>query len=132
MSFIDTCTEMLISAIKNGNSYRQYCAALEEIKKTPGLKEQVDELRRLNYQIQNQSTDINLDTALENLDEKMEKLCRIVEVNQFWMRKWLCADSFRKFQRQFIREFIWIYRICHKSRRTIWENKSENRRNHRL
>ena len=52
MSFIDTCTEMLISAIKNGNSYRQYCAALEEIKKTPGLKEQVDELRRLNYQIQ--------------------------------------------------------------------------------
>ena len=130
MSFIDTCTEMLISAIKNGNSYRQYCAALEEIKKTPGLKEQVDELRRLNYQIQNQSTDINLDTALENLDEKMEKLCRIVEVN--WMRKWLCADSFRKFQRQFIREFIWIYRICHKSRRTIWENKSENRRNHRL
>ena len=45
MSFIDTCTEMLISAIKNGNSYRQYCAALEEIKKTPGLKEQVDELR---------------------------------------------------------------------------------------
>ena len=46
MSFIDTCTEMLISAIKNGNSYRQYCAALEEIKKTPGLKEQVDELRR--------------------------------------------------------------------------------------
>lgn len=132
MSFIDTCTEMLISAIKNGNSYRQYCAALEEIKKTPGLKEQVDELRRLNYQIQNQSTDINLDTALENLDEKMEKLCRIVEVNHFWMRKWLCADSFRKFQRQFIREFIWIYRICHKSRRTIWENKSENRRNHRL
>ena len=83
MSFIDTCTEMLISAIKNGSAYRQYCAALEEIKKTPGLKEQVDELRRLNYQIQNESNNINLDTTLEKLDEKMEKLCRIVEVNQF-------------------------------------------------
>ena len=83
MSFIDTCTEMLISAIKNGSAYKQYCAALEEIKKTPGLKEQVDELRRLNYQIQNQSNEMNLETALENLDEKMEKLCRIVEVNQF-------------------------------------------------
>lgn len=83
MSFVDTCTEMLISAIKNGNAYKQYCTALEEINKTPGLKEQVDDLRRLNYKIQNQSKDVNLDTDLQDLDEKMEQISRIAEVNQF-------------------------------------------------
>ena len=41
MSFIDTCTEMLISAIKNGSVYKQYCTALKAVNKIPGLKEQV-------------------------------------------------------------------------------------------
>ena len=52
MSFIDTCTEMLISAIKNGSVYKQYCVALEAVNKIPGLKEQVDDLRRMNYRVQ--------------------------------------------------------------------------------
>ena len=33
MSFIDTCTEMLISAIKNGNCIGSIVQLLEEIKK---------------------------------------------------------------------------------------------------
>ena len=35
MSFIDTCTEMLISAIKNGSVYKQYCTALKAVNKIP-------------------------------------------------------------------------------------------------
>ncbi len=53
MSFIDTCTDMLITAIKNGSVYKQYCAALDAVNKIPGLKEQVDDLRRMNYRAQN-------------------------------------------------------------------------------
>ena len=52
MSIIDVCVDKLVHAIKNGVVYKQYCTALEEIKAVPGLKEQVDELRKLNYQIQ--------------------------------------------------------------------------------
>lgn len=83
MSFIDTCTDMLISAIRNGSVYKQYCAALEAVNKMPGLKEKVDELRRLNYRIQNEGEEINLYEAIDDLDEQMEELCKISEVNQF-------------------------------------------------
>lgn len=83
MSFIDTCTDMLISAIKNGSVYKQYCQALDAVNATPGLKEKVDELRRLNYWVQNNSEGINLYEAIDDLDERMEELCKISEVNQF-------------------------------------------------
>lgn len=83
MSFIDTCTDMLISAIQNGSVYRQYCVALEEVKKIPGLKERVDEYRRLNYIVQNQNNEIELHEAIDDLDAKMQELCKISEVNQF-------------------------------------------------
>lgn len=83
MSFIDTCTDMLVSAIKNGSVYKQYCEALEAVRQVPGLKERVDDLRRLNYRVQNQSEDINLYEAIDDLDDRMEELCKISEVNQF-------------------------------------------------
>lgn len=83
MSFVDTCTDMLISAIKNGSVYRQYCDSLEAVKQIPGLKEEVDELRRLNYRIQNQDEGINLYEAIDHIDDRMEELCKISEVNQF-------------------------------------------------
>ena len=83
MSFIDTCTDILISAIKNGSVYKQYCEALEAVRKVPGLKEKVDELRCLNYRVQNEDKEINLYEAIDDLDEKMEELCKVSEVNQF-------------------------------------------------
>ena len=83
MSFIDTCTEMLISAIKNGSVYKQYCAALEAVNRSPGLKVQVDELRRMNYRVQNDYEDRHLYEMIADLDAKMEELCKIEEVNQF-------------------------------------------------
>lgn len=83
MTFIDTCTDMLISAIKNGSVYKQYCQALDAVNKIPGLKERVDELRCLNYRIQNDNEAINLYETIDDLDERMEELCKISEVNQF-------------------------------------------------
>ena len=79
MSIIDVCVDKLVHAIKNGVVYKQYCTALEEIKAVPGLKEQVDELRKLNYQIQAEGDDINLYDAIDDIDSKMDELCRIPE-----------------------------------------------------
>ena len=83
MSIIDVCVDKLVHAIKNGVVYKQYCTALEEIKAVPGLKEQVDELRKLNYQIQAEGDDVNLYDAIDDIDSKMDELCRIPEVNRF-------------------------------------------------
>lgn len=83
MSVIDTCVDMLIAAVKNGSVYEQYAISLEKIKEIPGLKEQVDELRKLNYQIQSESDEINLYDAIDDVDMKMEELCRIPEVSRF-------------------------------------------------
>ena len=121
MSFIDTCTEMLISAIKNGSVYKQYCTALEAVNKIPGLKEQVDDLRRMNYRVQNEYEDKNLYEVIDDLDVKMEELCKIEEVNQF-------LDSFRGSVQPFIRVSIWMSRNYRKPRRVLWENKSGNRK----
>ena len=83
MRFIDTCTQMLISAVKNGSVYKQYCEALEVVNQNPELKKQIDELRVLNYRIQTESEEINLYEAIDHVDERMEELCRIPEVNRF-------------------------------------------------
>ncbi|MFQ9939681.1 MAG: YlbF family regulator, partial [Blautia hansenii] len=83
MSFVETCTEMLVSAIRNGSTYKEYCAALDAVFKIPGLKEQVDEIRRLNYRVQNASEETKLYEEMDDLDEKMDALSGIPEVNRF-------------------------------------------------
>lgn len=83
MSFVETCTEMLVSAIRNGSTYKEYCAALDAVFKIPGLKEQVDEIRRLNYWVQNASEETKLYEEMDDLDEKMDALSGIPEVNRF-------------------------------------------------
>lgn len=83
MSLIDTCTAHLISAIVNGSVYKQYMHALEALKKVPGLKEQVDDLRRMNYRIQNADGDVNLYEKMDDIDKRMEELCSMPEASQF-------------------------------------------------
>ncbi len=83
MSFVETCTEMLVSAIKNGSVYKEYCAALKAVQQIPGLKDQVDEIRCLNYRVQNISEEAKLYEEMDKLDKKMESLSQILEVNRF-------------------------------------------------
>ena len=83
MSFVETCTEMLVSAIKNGSVYKEYCAALKAVQQIPGLKDQVDEIRRLNYRVQNISEEAKLYEEMDKLDKKMESLSQILEINRF-------------------------------------------------
>ena len=73
MSFVETCTEMLVSAIKNGSVYKEYCAALKAVQQIPGLKDQVDEIRRLNYRVQNISEEAKLYEEMDKLDKRNGK-----------------------------------------------------------
>lgn len=132
MSFIDTCTEMLISAIKNGSVYKQYCTALKAVNKIPGLKEQVDDLRRMNYRVQNEYEDKNLYEVIDDLDTKMEELCKIEEVNQFLEAELALCKQLQGSAQPFIRVSIWMSRNYRKPRRVLWENKSENRKSRLL
>lgn len=132
MSFIDTCTEMLVSAIKNGSVYKQYCAALEAVNQIPGLKVKVDELRSLNYRVQNQEEGNNLYEAIDDLERSTEELCKIPEVNQFLEAELSLCRQLQGITTAIHRESNWIYRICHRTRRLTWENKSENRKHHPL
>lgn len=79
MSFVETCTEMLVSAIRNGSTYKEYCAALDAVFKIPGLKEQVDEIRRLNYRCRMQA--------------KKQSCTRRWMT---WTKKWMHCPGYRK------------------------------------
>lgn len=57
---LEKATEQYIAAILETEEYRTYRAELERVKQNPGLKEQIDEFRRQNYEFQC-SPDSNLD-----------------------------------------------------------------------
>ena len=110
----------------------------------------MDDLRRMNYRVQNEYEDKNLYEVIDDLDTKMEELCKIEEVNQFLeaelalckqlqgisnsraLRSWHCVNSFRGSAQPFIRVSIWMSRNYRKPRRVLWENKSENRKSRLL
>ena len=52
MSNIDYYVNRVIEEIKSESVYRQYTTSLEKLNANPEIKRQVDELRRLNFQIQ--------------------------------------------------------------------------------
>ena len=83
MSFVETCTEMLVSAIRNGSTYKEYCAALDAVFKIPGLKVLVDQIRRQTSRVQKASEETKLYEEMDDLDEKMDALSGIPEVNRF-------------------------------------------------
>lgn len=58
--------ESLKEAIKQSREYADYQRAKEELQKNPELAQQVDEFRRLNYELQNSD---NSDYAYERNDE---------------------------------------------------------------
>lgn len=52
MSSIDEAMNQLIAAIKESDAYRDYLTQLERVKQQPGLKEQIDDYRARNYEMQ--------------------------------------------------------------------------------
>ena len=83
MGNVEVYVDRLIQEIKSGVVYRQYTVALENLNQNPELKQQVDELRRLNYQVQAESDARNLYDAIDDIESKIDKLSCVPEVTQF-------------------------------------------------
>ena len=58
MNYVDQATENLVKAILESDVYKNYLTELERVKAVPGLKEQIDEFRKRNYELQT-SADID-------------------------------------------------------------------------
>ncbi len=67
MSNVDKEVEELIRAIKESESYRNYEEQLKRVKEVPGLKEQIDDYRTKNFELQ---------TGGENAFDKLEQFER--------------------------------------------------------
>lgn len=52
MSDIDNAVNQLISSVRESAIYNEYAKQLAEVKKHPGLKEQIDEFRKRNFALQ--------------------------------------------------------------------------------
>lgn len=83
MSLIDTCTNALIQVILRGKVYQDYKTSLEELQKMPDVKRRVDEMRLLNYQMQNNDEEIDLYDFIDQIDCQMEELRKIPQVSAF-------------------------------------------------
>ena len=60
MNSVDEAVEELRNAILQCDVYRDYCRSLEKVKQYPELKEQIDDYRMQNYELQ-QSPDYAFD-----------------------------------------------------------------------
>lgn len=63
MNNIDNATDEFIAAILASEVYENYRKELEKVKSEPGLKEQIDEYRKRNYEFQ-----ASVDNDFSNLD----------------------------------------------------------------
>lgn len=82
MNLIETCTNTLVSGIRKGAVYRDYRKALKALEDMPEVKKKVDELRLLNYQMQ-QDNDIDLYRAMNEIDNRFDELRTIPEACEF-------------------------------------------------
>lgn len=64
MSNVDDAVKQLVNAVKESEIYEEYTNQLARVKEIPGLKEQIDEFRQRNFEIQ---------TSGENAFDKLER-----------------------------------------------------------
>lgn len=60
MKNIDSATDEFLAAILESDVYDNYRKELDRVKREPGLKEQIDEFRKRNFEVQS-SPDIDFD-----------------------------------------------------------------------
>lgn len=70
MNSLEHATDEFVAAILESDVYRLYRAELDKVKQVPGLKEQIDEFRKRNYELQ-ASTDNDFE-KLERFEKEYE------------------------------------------------------------
>ncbi len=73
MSELDDAIENLNAAIKKTQEYQDYEREKDKVGRIPKLKEQIDEFRIRNYEMQNRSDDKELFHKMDEFEQKYEK-----------------------------------------------------------
>lgn len=74
MGEIDSALDHLITAILNSQEYREYDTQRNRVKQYPELKEQIDEFRKRNYQLQTSD-----DNAFDKIDQLEKEYSELIE-----------------------------------------------------
>lgn len=69
---IDKAIELFAETIKDTETYRKYYTEKEKVKCQPGLKQQIDEFREKNFEVQNLSKEEELIDKIEALEKEYE------------------------------------------------------------
>lgn len=92
---LDAAVKKLIEEIKRTDIYEQYLRQKEFIHTDADVKAKVDELRTINFQIQNAPGEMDVMEESERIEEKLEELCEDYQVNDFMQAE---LDFCRMFQ----------------------------------
>ncbi len=92
---IDSAVKNLIEEIKRTETYEQYRQQKEVVRQDAGTKAKIDELRALNYMIQNAPEDADILNESERIEDELEELCEDSRVNDFMQAE---LDFCRLFQ----------------------------------
>lgn len=74
MDEIKQYTVQLSAALRRSEAYTAFREASRKVKEVPGLKQKLDEFRRKNYMLQNDSNAYNLFDEVQNLEHEYEDL----------------------------------------------------------
>ena len=74
MDEIKQYTVQLSAALRRGEAYTAFREASRKVKEVPGLKQKLDEFRKKNYMLQNDSNAYDLFDEVQNLEREYEDL----------------------------------------------------------
>lgn len=92
---LDSAVRNLIEEIKRTDAYEQYQQQKEVVRQDIETKAKIDELRALNFRIQNAPEDADILNESERVEEKLEELCEDSRINDFMQAE---LDFCRLFQ----------------------------------
>ena len=83
MTIMDRAVEEFIQRIKETQEYRDYQIQKVNIEQIPELKQQVDEFRERNFEIQSESDGDILFDEIDQFESEFEGLLKDTKVNDF-------------------------------------------------
>lgn len=98
MEAMEQAAEIFIAAIRDSEIYKTYRAELEKVKQFPMLKEQIDEFRKRNFEMQSQ-TDIDFD-KLDRFENEYEEFRAQPLVSDFLGAELALCRMMQKFYMQ--------------------------------
>ena len=83
MTNLDEAVDQLLAAIKETDEYQEYCIQKENVSRFPELKQQVDDFRRRNFELQNSADSREVFDKIEEFQREKEDLTEDPLINDF-------------------------------------------------